>query len=114
MANRLDTATRPEGQKKRPVQTAAIWSPKVLALDGKYLLCDQNQNQIARPGSGVLDGFLDLANAEPQEILKFAQKWGALCIRSKPVKGLLRFLEPITAWTDLATRFRALHRIGAE
>ena len=90
-----------------------MWAPRVLSLEGDYLLWDANRNSINVPGVGLLDGFLSLADAEPDRILRFARKWGALGIKRKAASEL-RCLEPIAAWKDLAIRFRALHRIGAE
>jgi hypothetical protein len=98
---------------ERPVQTAIVWAPKVLSLEGEYLLWDANRNSVNTPGVGLLEGFLHLAGTGPDEILRFARKWGALDIKRKPAPGL-RFLEPIAAWRNLAIRFRSLHRIGAE
>jgi hypothetical protein len=105
--------TRSDGRKDRPVQTAEVFAPKVISLEGGHLLCDANRNSINAPGAGLLEGFLKLADAEPDEILEFARKWGALGIKMKAAPGL-RSLEPVAAWSDLAIRFRALHRIGAE
>jgi hypothetical protein len=98
---------------ERPVQTAMVWAPKVLSLEGEYLLWDTNRNSINTPGVGLLDGFLSLADAKPDAIFRFARKWGALRIKWKAASEL-RCLEPIAVWSDLAIRFRALYRIGAE
>jgi hypothetical protein len=107
---------------ERPVQTAEVWAPRVLSLEGEYLLCDANQHVRNAPGAGLLEGFLRLLDESPDEILRFAKKWGA--IGGKPgaaastdqhvrKKGL-QYLEPLTIWSNLTIRFRALHRIGAE
>lgn len=76
-------------------------------------MCDADRNSIKSPGAGLLDGFLSLADAKPNEILSFARKWGALGIQRIRLRGR-RFHEPLAVWSDLAIRFRALHRIGAE
>lgn len=99
--------------KNRPVQTAMVFAPKVLSLDGNYLVCDANQVQSNPSGFHLLSGFLGLTSAEPDEILKFARTWGAFKIKSTPIPGL-RFKEPIAVWHALAVQFRALHRIGAD
>jgi hypothetical protein len=112
MARKVEDGRRADGQKDRPAQTALIFAPKVMSLAGAYLVCDANRNQTKPPGAGVLDGFLDLADADDAGILEYARKWGALCIRSKSISGL-RFLEPLSAWRDLAARFRALQKIAA-
>jgi hypothetical protein len=113
MRSLSEPTARSDGRKDRPVQTGEVFAPKVIALEGDHLLCDANRNSINAPGAGLLEGFLKVADAEPDEILKFARKWGALGIRMKPAPGL-RSHEPVAAWSDLAIRFRALHRIGAE
>src|SRR5215831_14242342 len=98
----------------RPVQTAEVFSPTVLSLQGEYLVC--HTDRLPRPsGSGILDGFLNLADAEPDEILNYARKWGALGTKSNPkrIPGL-RYLESLAKWRAAAKQFRALHRIGAE
>jgi hypothetical protein len=98
---------------ERPVQTAEVFAPKVLCLEGEYLVWDAERNSKNPPGVGLLDGFLRLADGTPDQILEFARKWGALAINSTPLLKM-RSREPVAVWTDLAVRFRALHRIGAE
>ena len=113
MPRRIEEGSKADDRKDRPVQTANVCAPMVVSLQGEYLVCDANRIQSRPPGSGILDVFLTLADAEPGEILKYGRKWGALCIGSKAIPGV-RFLEPLAAWRATATRFRALHRIGAE
>jgi len=113
MARRSEETSGSDRRRERPVQTAEGRGPTVLSLEGQYLLSDANLISTRPSGAGLLDGFLSLADAEPGEVLKFARKWGALGIKRKATAGL-RFLEPLAAWADLAVRFRALQRIGAE
>jgi hypothetical protein len=97
----------------RPVQTAQICAPEVRKLDGEYLICDQGLGPFKSPGAGLLDAFLTLANGEAESIFAFAQKWGALYLEHKPIRGY-KFLEPVSVWRALAAQFRSLHRIAAE
>jgi hypothetical protein len=102
-----------DGRLDRPVQTAAVWAPKVLRIDGDYLVWTGNENQTKKHGTGLLDEFLNLADADAGEFLRFGKKWGALDVARTP-RPRLEFSEPIQAWRALALRMRALYRIGAE
>jgi len=113
MVRRSEETPGSDRRRERPVQTAKVRGPKVLSLEGEYLLSDANRISIRPSGAGLLDGFLSLADAEPDEVFKFARKWGALGLKRKAAAGL-QFLEPLAVWTGLAVRFRALQRIGAE
>lgn len=113
MARRIkDSASRADGR-DRPVQTGMVFAPEVLSLEGANLICDANKTQSKPAVSGLLDEFLSLANAKPQEICRFAQKWGALKIESTPIQAL-RFKEPVSVWREKAIRFQALHRLGID
>ena len=105
---------REDGRVDRPVQTAAVWAPKVLRLDGDCLVCDANEPHIKKHGTGLLDEFIGLADAEASEYLRFGKKWGALNVAAAPRPRGLESTEPIQAWRALARRARALYRIGAE
>jgi hypothetical protein len=97
---------------ERPVQRGEVWASKILSLDGEYLVGDADRPLRTAAGIGVLEGFLRLATATPDEVFRFARRWGALGIERKAVPGL-RFHEPVAVWRELAIRFRALQRIGA-
>jgi hypothetical protein len=103
----------PNRRDERPVQTALVFAPKVLSLDGDYLVWDANRSSSKRPSPVLLGEFSDLADATPKEIFGFARKWGALVIKVTAMRGLLS-REPIAEWKDLAVRIRALHRIGVD
>jgi hypothetical protein len=74
------------------------------------------------PGGDLLEGFLRLADAKPNDILRFAKKWGAIGSKPGAVPGTdqrvrnvgPQYLEPVATWRNLSIRFRALQRIGAE
>jgi hypothetical protein len=102
-----------DGRKERPVQTASVFAPKVLSLDGDHLVWDSNQPSTKRPSPVLLDDFSALADATPEQIFDFAQRWGALVIKTTAMPGF-RFREPVASWRGLAIRFRALHRIGVD
>lgn len=97
----------------KPIHAAAVWAPRVLELRGDSLLCDLNHYALRRlAGSGLLQTFISLTESGPEDIFRFAHKWGALAIERIPQPGL-RFLEPIRVWSDLSRRLSALQRIGA-
>jgi len=107
------TIQGPVVRKERPVQTASVFAPKVVSLEGDYLVWDANQPSTKRPSPVLLDEFSGLAEAMAEQIFEFARKWGALVIKTTAMPGS-RFREPVAAWRDLAIRFRALHRIGVD
>jgi hypothetical protein len=98
---------------ERPVQTALVFAPKVLSLEGDYLVWDAIQHSTKRPSPILLDEFSGLADATPEQIFGFARKWGALVIKETPISRLLS-REPVAEWRDLAVRIRALRRIGVD
>jgi len=104
---------RQDDKRDRPFQTAPVFAPRVLGIQGDYLLCDGNHTQSKSAGTGLLEGFLDLAGGSNDEVLTFAKRWGALNISTKPIPGM-KFLEPISTWRFLAGRLSTLRRIGAE
>jgi hypothetical protein len=103
----------PNRRDERPVQTALVFAPKVLTLEGEYLVWDANRSSSKRPSPVLLDEFAGLADASPKQIFGFARKWGALVIKSVPISGM-RSREPVAEWKELAVRIRALHRIGVD
>ncbi len=106
-------SSREDGGLDGPVQTAAVSAPKVLRLDGGFLIGTANEPQVKKHGTGMLDEFLRLADAGPDEFLRFGLKWGALHIAAED-RPRLEFAEPIQAWRNVALWMRAIHRIGAE
>jgi hypothetical protein len=106
-------AAREDGRVDRPVQTAAIWSPKVLRLEVDFVVCSANESQTKNHGTGLLDEFIALADSDADDWFRFGKKWGALSIAPTARPGL-EFAEPVQAWRQAARRVRALYRIGAE
>jgi hypothetical protein len=97
---------------RRPIQTAATFAPEVIGVQEGYLVWDANSSSLRRPsGVGLLAGFLELADADDDSVYRFAKKWGALNIDAQPVPRL-RSREPISTWRDLASRVRAIQRLG--
>ena len=104
---------RKDGRVDRPVQTAALWGPKVLRLEGDSLICSANEPQTKSPGTGLLDEFIALAGADSDACFRFGKKWCALSI-APVARPLLEFAESARVWQRAARRLRALYRIGAE
>ena len=63
--------------------TADTWRvPNSVELKGEALLWDVTKNQTIKvhPGRSMLDDFIRLHNAQPDQILKYAMRWGVLGI----------------------------------
>jgi hypothetical protein len=77
-----------------------------------YLICSA-ESQFRNYGTGLLDEFVGLSEADACAFLRFGRKWVGLNVEPKS-RPRLELAEPISAWRALALRVRALHRIGAD
>jgi hypothetical protein len=126
------------GKVERPAPWDRWWVPSV-TLDGNRLRWDIGSGAWTRAGPGLLDGFLRLADAGPEAILRYAQRWGVfgICSHGLPSSHnrgptphpLLTVGEPpwcrpqghdqgtpweeTQLWNDYARAFRALVSIAA-
>jgi hypothetical protein len=81
-------------------------------MEGGDLICSGNESQFKNHGTGLLEEFVGLADADERAFLRFGRKWVGLHVKPKS-RPRLEFAEPISAWRALALRVRALYRIGA-
>ena len=104
--------------------------PKKLWLDGSSLGFDARPQPqaLVRPGPGMLEGFVRLANQPDQAILRYARRWGPLWTcghrkfwqhnpiecRPEPTSEASYYTrrEPLQFWRELATEARAVLRIA--
>lgn len=129
-------------RRKGPAAPAdPIWVPAEVDLVGEDLVWRARDGKVrcreARPGSGLLESFLELRNARPKAIMGFAKRWGPLGLqetnlpegRSFPWRPRRAFesgvtdtiviwpggeyREPVAAWRGWAMQAYALLRICA-
>jgi hypothetical protein len=98
---------------RRPIQTAAIFTPEVIGIENGWLIWDANSTGKHRPTGALLGRFLELADADDDSVYTFAKRWGALNIDAQAARGL-RFREAISTWRRLASRIGAIYRLGIE
>jgi hypothetical protein len=98
---------------RRPIQTAAIFTPSVVRLENGYLIWDGNHTGSWRKTGALLPCFLELADSDDQSVFRFAKRWGVLNINAQPIPKL-HFREPVSTWRDLAKKVRSIHLIGID
>ena len=125
----LASFTDGHAQLGRVVPTGALVTFKNIRLDKmqEHLLADHRESvRVVRPARGLLDGFVQLADAPPLAILRYARKWGMLFIdeQGRPCTKGHRILpttkgktlprsEPLEAWRYYSLRARAVLNVGA-
>lgn len=120
----------------RPLRANRIMVPSRIEIRGDRLewFFDSSYDpdglpyKTVRPGSGLLQGFIELADGAHQKILTYARRWGVLeiCEHGRPAthtdfgnppcvpqksKGV--FWEPLASWQSYGALFRALINIAA-
>jgi hypothetical protein len=111
----------------RPVPTGCYYIPDVQLRRGRLYWSTARRIHEVRPGPGLLEGFVALADAPAEDILTYARKWGVLeiCRHNLPVghKSCVPrrargagggFWEPIESWRQLARAARAVLNIAAQ
>ena len=118
-----------------PLPIAQLYVPSTIRLEGERLVWTTAKGTVKNPGKSLLPEFVALAEAEPDAVLKFAQRWGVLrlcdqhelpvthAVRAFHVRGgdpaISRcrtprsshgFYEPIDAWRVFARQARAIVR----
>jgi hypothetical protein len=124
----LASFTDTESKLGRLVPTGKLLTFKDITLhaNGKYLLTNHRRSiVVAPPLRGLLDGFVQLADAEAPVILRYARKWGLLFLdrQGRPCTKQYQVLrvgakdlprsEPLEAWRYYSRRARAVLNIAA-
>jgi hypothetical protein len=117
----------------RPMQLGGIWSARVVAVEGDFLIYELPGRVKRNNSQGLLRGLLD-ARSSREKTIQFCRKWGVLglcahgipighgaCTGPEPIgKRVLRgfpryqFREPIDSVQKFASGLESLLRIGAE
>jgi hypothetical protein len=117
----------------RPLRAGKIWVPHDILLsdDGTLLTWHPNgflgkpMLRAVQPGPRLLEDFVELADRTPEEILRYARRWGVLelCDHDQPAchahlqcvpRGTgTRYLEPVSCWYKYAALFGSLLRIAS-
>jgi hypothetical protein len=81
-------------------------------MEGDHLIYSSELRSRSH-GTGLLDEFMGLADADEHEFIRFGRKWVGLNVAPKSYPHL-QFADPIRAWREVAIRMRALYRISAD
>jgi hypothetical protein len=104
-----------EGNLERPFETRAYLRPASIELDGDTLVWangrdDEGMWQRRRqPGKGMLEGFIVLANARPEGILRYARKWGVLDLCHHGLPHTHNAAPPPFGPVPTEEEYRAIH-----
>ncbi|MGD0580185.1 MAG: hypothetical protein ABSC08_14790 [Bryobacteraceae bacterium] len=115
---------RPE----RPIGGSTVWAPAPLDCRDGNLSYRVGQAQRRPVDQSLLSGFLRLAEASDDAVLRFSKKWGILglckhglpwkhsdaCIRTIPSFPGHLWAEKTEHWRTLAAAFKCLINISAE
>jgi hypothetical protein len=113
------------------VQTSEVPVPPEIETDESHLYWSIRRHddiRLIRPNRITLDQFLVLADGDPEQICRFARKYGVLgiCVHGKPsshnldcdlvpgLPGLSGWAEPLDRWRHYARQFKAVLRIIGE
>jgi hypothetical protein len=128
----LWTLSDEDGEIERAIPHRAWNVPAEIRADGRLLSWRALEGRSMHAGAGMLEEFVALADADPEAIAAYAQKWGVLglCRRHhRPMTGLVGPLhgrsrdhlqcgferenaEPLSAWRRLAALMRAVLRLA--
>ncbi len=110
----------------RPLRAGEFYVPGDIRLDKDRLRWDfdSDRTKTVRPEAGMLEHFVQLADASADKILAYARRWGVLeickhdlpaCHKScSPLRSGGTYWEPLEAWRRFAKLFRALLDIAAQ
>src|SRR5262249_5425848 len=102
----------PNGRTDRPVQTGLIFGPKVSGIQDNNLVYNPDEKVLKKPRSGMLRSFLELVDAEPDDVYRYAKRWVGLGTENQQTGR--RSLEPVAIWKKAAGRLCAIRNIGAD